>query len=117
MSYLPSKRYRGVVRRRAGMSGLGGIGDLLVAGVNVANDPYLSEVLCHLTQLQQIKAGGQPQACAETQPGLTGGIGLSRAVVPMRAYVFAEDHKWAYAVAAAAIIGLPMLIGYRLGKG
>lgn len=116
MSYTLTKRYGGRTRT-PGRGALGGLTDLVVAGVNVANDPYLGEVMCHLNQLQVIKAGGEAGPCAKTPPGISGGIGLSRAVVPMRAYVYAEGHKWVYALAAAGILGLPFLLGYRIGKG
>lgn len=96
---------------------MGDISSMVVAGINVANDPYLAEVICRAGQLQAIKSGVDVPSCPKTAAGIAGGIGLSRAVVPMRAYVYAERHKWVYAVAALGIIGLPMLIGYELGKG
>ena len=106
------------------MSGLGDLTSIvnsisgsLGTGLDIAGDPYLSEVICHIGQLKQINAGAAPGACTDTPDGLQGGVGLARAVKPMRAYVWFEQNKWAYAVAAAAIIGVPMLIGYDLGKG
>jgi hypothetical protein len=121
MSYLHKRITK---RRRAGMSGLGdltslinSIGGAVGTSVDIASDPYLPEVLCHIGQLKQINAGNDPGACANAVDGMQGGVGLARAVKPMRAYVWFEQHKWAYAVAAAAIIGVPMLIGYDIGKG
>ncbi len=35
----------------------------------------------------------------------------------LREYVKAEQQPWRYAVAAGVVIGLPMLLGYALGKG
>lgn len=120
MSYL----HKRIAKRRRSMSGLGDLTSIVNAvsgelgtGLDIANDPYLSEVICHIGQLKQINAGAAPGACTETPDGLQGGVGLARAVKPMRAYVYAEENKWVYAAAAAVIIGIPMLIGYDLGKG
>ncbi len=96
---------------------MGSLETMVIAGINVANDPYLSEIICRAGQLQAIKSGVDVPSCPKTAAGISGGIGLSRAVAPMRAYVYAEEHKWVYVVAAIGILGLPMLIGYELGKG
>jgi len=104
------------------MSGLGdlasSIESALGTGVNVAEDPYLPEVLCHINQLQQINAGQPAGVCAETADNLPGGVGLINAVKPMRAYVWAEANKpWSWVLIAGVAVGIPMLLGYELGKG
>ena len=112
-------------KRRGARQALGiSIDDLITnvtgaagSAADIATDPYLPEVVCHLSQLKQINAGGAPSVCSKTAPGLTGGIGLQKAVVPMRAYVYAEQHKWVYPLAAFVLLGLPIWIGYELGKG
>lgn len=120
MGYL-RKRMR--VRKKA-MSGLGDVTSIvnsvtnaLGVSLDIANDPYLSETVCHIGQIQQIHNKQAPGQCTETPDGLVGGVGLARAVKPLRYYVYAEQNKWVYAVAAAVIIGVPMLVGYDLGKG
>lgn len=120
MGYL---RKRMAVRRKA-LSGLGDLNSIIqsVTGalgtsLDIANDPYLSEVVCHIGQIHQINNGQAPGQCTELPDGLQGGVGLSRAVKPLRAYVFAEEHKWAYVLAAAVVIGVPFLVGYDVGKG
>jgi hypothetical protein len=55
--------------------------------------------------------------CPKTLTLSTAGVGIRRVVPVMRAVVYAESHRWVYAVAAVGLIGLPMLIGYSLGKG
>lgn len=95
---------------------MGDLAALVGAGINVANDPYLGEVLCHLTQLEQIKKKQPVQTCQDTPDGIQGGAGLSRAVKPMRLYVFAEGHKWVYAAAAIGILAVPFWLGYSMGK-
>jgi len=91
-------------------SGLGVAADL-------ATDPYLPETVCRVGQLGAIKKGQKPGPCVKTAKGLKGGVGLSKLVVPLRAYVYAEQHRWAYAAAVAGVIGLPLLLGYTIGKG
>jgi hypothetical protein len=117
MSYL-NKRYGS--RRALGST----IDDVLnnVVGatgsaLDIASDPYLPEVVCRLAQLKQIESGGAVATCTDTADNLPGGVGLRNAVGPLRAYVYAQQNKWVYPVALAAIIGLPMWIGYELGKG
>lgn len=99
------------------MLGLGSVAGVVSAAVETANDPYLEEVICRAGQLKAVDAGAAVPSCPNTADNLPGGIGLYRAVKPLRAYVYAEQHKWIYAVAALGIIGLPLLIGFELGKG
>lgn len=87
------------------------------SALDIASDPYLAEVICRIAQLKQIEAGGTPAVCPETADNLPGGVGLRNAIGPLRAYVYAQQNKWVYPLAIAAIIGLPMWIGYELGRG
>ena len=111
------KRYRA----RAGRSPLGDTVNAVITaigtGVDVARDPYLQEFACRLEQLHAINSGVAPGQCATTAPGLSGGVGLRKLMPPLRAYVYAEQRPWVYVAAAAAVIGLPMAIGYAIGKG
>lgn len=84
---------------------------------SVVADPYLSETVCHVQQLaEHEKTGRIVTACAPTRDGLTGGVGLRKVVKPLRAYVYAEQNPWVYPAAAAAVIGVPFLLGYLMGK-
>jgi hypothetical protein len=83
----------------------------------VATDPYLNEVVCNVLRLEKIQAGTDPGApCAKTRPGLRGGIGLSSAVGPLRAFVYHRQHPWIVPTAVAGIVGLTFLAGYWAGK-
>jgi hypothetical protein len=93
------------------------MGDVLSTVVGASQDPYLSEVICRVEQLQSIDKKQPVKPCVKTRPGLPGGIGLRRTIQPLRAYVYAEQRPWVYPVAVAAIVGLPLFIGYQLGKG
>ncbi len=106
------------------MNGLGDLSSIVSSiesavgtTINVASDPYLPETLCHMAQLQQIGAGRPPATCTELPAGIPGGVGLGPMMPPLRAYVYAQAHPWAYAVAAAVVIGIPLALGYTLGKG
>jgi len=103
--------------RPRAMGDVSSIINVIGTGVDVAQDPYLPELACRLEQLHSINLGQAPGACTTTAPGLSGGVGLGKIMPALRAYVYAEQNPWAWAVAAAAIIGLPMAIGYSLGKG
>jgi len=93
------------------------IENALGAGVSVADDPYFNEVLCRIGQLHAIRTHAAVPVCQDTPLGLPGGVGLERVILPLRAFVFAEANPWAYVVGAAVLFGVPMLIGYQLGRG
>jgi hypothetical protein len=120
MSYHQRK---GIVSRRRHHTGHQPMGDALstiISGIgsalDVAGDPYLPEIICRVQELHAIKSNLPRPLCPSTPLGLPGGVGLGRVVLPLRAFVFAEANPWAYAVAAAAIVGVPMWIGYELGR-
>lgn len=87
------------------------------AAADVVSDPYLPETICHIEQLSQIKKGQRVQICGQVPPGLPGGVGLEKAQMPLRAYVYAEQNTWVYPAAIAAVVGIPFLFGYLIGKG
>ena len=109
--------------------------DLLACGksavgtaVGGAVDPYLPEVICRISQLQALSKGRTPlqamlgkkptvavPVCARTPAGKPG-IGLERAVKPLRALVYVNQHPIAAWAGLTAIIGVPMLVGYMIGK-
>jgi hypothetical protein len=113
MSNYLVKRY---ARRRP--MAMGDLASTLATAVDVASDPYLPEVICRIQQLKNIDHGEPVAVCAETPDGIVGGgVGLHNAMIPLRAYVYAQQNPWAYFVAIAVVLGVPMWIGYELGKG
>ena len=110
MGYL--KRYG-----RRPSRAMGDIAGTITTALDVAADPYLPEVVCRVQQLTQIDHGQPVQACLDTPDTVVGGVGIGRAIPALRAYVYAQQNPWVYAAVAAGIIGLPLWIGYRLGKG
>jgi hypothetical protein len=105
-------------RRRIRPRPMGDAVDIVKTGAAVVTDPYFNEVICRVGQLQLIEAGKPPGDCVTTPPNLGGGVGLRRAMPAVRAFVKAEQYRpWSYVAGAAVVFGLPMLIGYALGKG
>lgn len=98
-----------------------------VAGGAVA-DPYLPEVACRLSQLQALTTGRTPAqiltgkkatvpvpVCKEIPLGRKG-IGVEKAIRPLRAAVYVGQNPSVVWLGAAAIVGVPLLLGYMLGR-
>lgn len=102
---------------RAALGDAASVLQTVATGVSVVNDPYFNEAVCRIGQLRSIENGQPVGACAKTPPNLGGGVGLRKAMPAMRAYVVAEQHRpWSYVAGAAVVLGIPMLIGYALGR-
>jgi len=103
------------------------LGSLTQTIVNVAStaamaaeimaDPYYPEAMCRYSQIKAAERKQAIPACTTTAPNLAGGVGLRKVVPVLRGYAYAERHPWVKPVAVAAAIGVPVLIGYWLGKG
>lgn len=96
---------------------LGTAAPTVSAASKVLTDPYWPEAVCRVGQLHAIENKQRVPACPKTPAGRTGGIGLRKVMPLMRGYVYAEQHPIVKPVAVAAAIGIPVLIGYLLGKG
>jgi len=95
---------------------MGDLASALSTAADVAGDPYLPEVICRIQQLKNIDRGETVATCIDTPEGVAGGVGLRNAMTPLRAYVYAQQNKWVYPLAVAAMIGIPMWLGYELGR-
>lgn len=85
------------------------VGSALEAGKAILDDPALPKLtgyVLELKTLQTKRGGGAP----------TKGIGLSDIVTPVKYYVAFQKNRWIAPVAALAILGLPFLLGYSVGK-
>lgn len=91
------------------------VGSTAVAAANVAADPYFPEIVCRVGQLASIKAKRPVQACMTT-PEVASSLGLNKIMTPLRAYTYAEANPWVYPVGIAAVVGIPFLLGYLVGK-
>ena len=103
-------------RRRRPLQGLGDLASVLSTASDVAADPYLPELICRIQQLKNINNGQAVAICAETPEGIPGGVGIGNLMMPLRGYVYAQQNKWVYPVAILAILGIPFLLGYRMGE-
>jgi len=97
-------------------AGLGDVVSAITTAVDVTKDPYFGETICRVRQLSAIEKRIAVPGCNTTAPNLGGGVGLRKLMPPLRAYVYAERHKWAYVAAGAGVLGLPLLLGYVLGR-
>ena len=95
---------------------LGGVVSAISTAVGITQDPYFNEAVCRVQQIRALENKQPLPACATTPANLTGGAGLRKMMPPLRAYVYAEKHPWTYAAAVVGVLGLPMLLGYALGR-
>jgi hypothetical protein len=107
------------------------VSDLLKCGKSViggAVDPYLPEVFCRVSQLQalttdrtmlQAMFGKKPTSpvtpCVSTPFGQKG-VGVERVIRPLRGLVYVEQHPAAVWAGIAVLFGVPMLVGYMIGR-
>lgn len=117
MSYT-RKRYSRRAQSSLGdaASTIAGLINTVGIATDVASDPYLPETVCRVAQIRSINRNERPGACAETPMNKAGGVGLRRFIKPLRAYVYAEQRPWVYVAAVAGVVGVPLLIGYALGR-
>jgi hypothetical protein len=105
-------------RTRRHPSSLSGVLDTIGIAADVASDPYFPELVCRVQQLKAIDHGQPPNSCAYTiDDGSGNGVGLRRGMPGLRAYVYAQENPWVYPLVLAGVVGLPLLIGYTIGKG
>lgn len=83
--------------------------DIAQAGLNVVSDPCLGTVAGLLNQLHEAEADAGPVEA-------TIGIGLCKAVGPLRVIVWARQNPWIFAIVAGSIVGGIGYAGYRVGK-
>lgn len=95
---------------------LGAITDIATAARSVVEDPCLGQVtamLLHLHKLEQ--APVIPGAPAPPAPPIKG-IGLCKAVTPLKAVVWARENRWAAPLVAVGVVGGLIGVGYLIGK-
>lgn len=110
MPYLSRYRTR---RPKQAMGDLPGV---LTTGLDLATDPYTQELVCQVQALRNIAHGTAPGVCPEVVDGTPDDAGIRNLVKGLRAYVYAQANPWVYPVAIAAVLGIPFLVGYSMGK-
>lgn len=105
---------------RSNLFGLSGTAETIAAGIATANDvstdPYLPETICRARQLFAVEDHAAVPSCPTTPPNLPGGIGLRKAMPLLRGYVYAESNKWVYPAVIAVAVGIPIALGFFLGR-
>lgn len=95
---------------------LGAITDIAAAAKSVVEDPCLGQVsamLLHLHKLEQAPpVPGVPTAPAAPVKG----IGLCKAVTPLRAVIWVRERPWIAAVTALGVFGGLVGVGYLIGR-
>ncbi len=86
----------------------------------VIDDPYLQETACRIDQIADARKHLPITPCQPTSvPAGTdpnAGIGLRSAQIPLRYVSYATQHAWVYPATLIALVGLPFLLGLRLGE-
>lgn len=82
---------------------LSGLTDVASAAVAVVGDPCLAEVSNLVVKLRASSAG--PSTPGQPAGPPTKGIGLCRAVKPLKAAVWLSQRPWVLPVAVTAIVG------------
>ncbi len=99
--------------------GMGGVVETATTAASVAasalTNPYTAEILCRVKQLEATNLNKVVLPCVTTPP-VFDSLGLRKFMPAIRGYVYAEQHPWAYAVGAALLLGVPLLLGYAAGR-
>jgi hypothetical protein len=80
----------------------------LGAAQKILEDPYFPKVtqaILELNRLEQ-RPGAPPKK----------GVGLDKVAKALGVYVYARTNKWVVPTALAVVIGVPLLLGYGIGK-
>lgn len=104
--------------RNASPLAMGDVASAAKLAATVTTDPYFGEAVCRVQQLKAIESKTAVPACATTRAGIAGGVGLGRAMPALRFYVNAsrKPGKWPLYAALAAAVGVPLAIGYAIGR-
>ena len=86
--------------------------DILGLASQVAQDPCLYEVTELVKRL--VALGGHEEALGAVTP--TRGVGLCRAVKPLKVAIYLRQNKWVLPVAGLALVGGIFAAGYFTGK-
>jgi len=124
-------------KRSVGHAGAMGdsLSDLLKCGKGVVGaviggvaDPYIPEILCRVSQLNALTTNRTPlqamfgkkptvavPSCASPPLGANT-VGIGRAIRPLRALVYVNRHPTTAWLGLTALLGIPMLVGYMIGR-
>jgi len=91
----------------------GKAGSILDSAKVILEDPALPEITGYILELNRLEQKAPKKGGA---PSKTKGVGLKRVIVPLKYYVAYRKNPIVGYIAIAAILGLPFMLGYLLGK-
>ncbi len=106
------------VRRRQGLgsvtsavqSAIAAASPAINAAQKILEDPALPEVSGLVLKLHSLQQNA-PAKPGQPAPATQKGIGLSKIVKPLRAYVYSQEHAWVIPAVIGGIIALPFVLG------
>lgn len=91
--------------------------DTVVSAAAVVSDPALPEVVRLIRQIHEAeKASAPPSKPGTKPPSYSAGVGLSAAIGPLKVILYARRNPWVVPAAAAALLAVPLFIGFSLGR-
>ncbi len=90
------------------------LGPAAAIAAAIANDPALPAVLTRLGTIRTLAARSSSSSGGGSN---SSGLGLSRLVRPLDAYIYTQRNPWAVPAGVAAVLAVPFLLGYALGRG
>ena len=81
----------------------------------VLEDPALPEVVSILRKFHALEQA-KPATPGAPKPATVPGIGLKRAVGPLRALLWIRQNPWSLPAGAFALLAIPALLGYAAGR-
>ena len=100
-------------------SSLGAITDIATAAKSVVEDPCLGAVtalMLRLNQLEQAPLIPIKTGVPQPPPPPVKGIGLCKAVTPLKAVVYVRERPWILPLGVIGVVGALVGTGYLLGK-
>lgn len=88
------------------------ISDVVSAGRFIIEDPALPQIAASIVELHRL----EPPSPSAPSAGPGPGVGLRNVVPALRAYVYYRRNPWVGPVVIGAVLAVPFLIGYMVGK-
>ena len=95
------------------------IAQVLSAGRDVASDPHIGELTCHIVRLNAMEEGTAPGPFCNVVPVTKNpgsGIGLRHAMPALRQYVRYRENPWPFYLGVAAVAASIYGLGYIAGR-
>lgn len=98
------------------LQALGAITDIATAAKSVVEDPCLGQVTAMLLYLHKLEQPVVPVGVPKPPVPPVKGIGLCKAVTPLKAVVWVRERPWVVPLGVLGIVGGLVGVGYVMGK-